>query len=505
MQTTASSFHEEVCGCGCAARTLSIGASIKLAAVEAPIQAHSAALRKELGLADLVLAQILLVVVPDFFGTAVKAGPSHVVLWLLAVVLFFIPLSLVVSNLNRLMPLEGGLYEWARLAFGDRIGFLVAWNLWLFATLYTAVIGLVTMTFLSYAIGPRSAWIASNRWLVVAATFACVGVLILVARAGLGIGKWVNNVGGAIGVLTIGVLILMPLTGVWRGTLHEYHPLRFVLPAMSFFSLSVFTKMTFGALCGIEYVAIFAGESRSPGRDLTRSIFFAAPIIVLLYVFGTSAILAYVSPDAVDVIGPIPQALSLGFSQSSIARFIVPVSVFLLLANYLATFNLNFSGNARLPMVAGWDRLLPEWFTKLDEKHRTPVNSILFVGVVGLLASFAVLIGVGVQEAYEFLLNISFTFYGLAYLVLFAIPLLVKKDSGFRPKLWLRFAAVAGLLVTLVFVLLSIFPIITVENQTSYIVKTAAVLLGANTVGLLLYRLGSRNHVRASSGNSTAG
>jgi high-affinity Fe2+/Pb2+ permease len=59
--------------------------------------------------------------------------------------------------------------------------------------------------------------------------------------------------------------------------------------------------------------------------------------------------------------------------------------------------------------------------------------------------------------------------------------------------------------VTLVFVLLSIFPIITVENQTSYIVKTAAVLLGANTVGLLLYRLGSRNHVRASSGNSTAG
>jgi amino acid transporter len=73
------------------------------------MQAHSAALRQELGLADLVLAQILLVVVPDFFGTAVKAGPAHVVLWLLAVVLFFIPLSLVVSHLNRLMPLEGGL------------------------------------------------------------------------------------------------------------------------------------------------------------------------------------------------------------------------------------------------------------------------------------------------------------------------------------------------------------------------------------------------------------
>jgi glutamate:GABA antiporter len=475
-----------------------------LAAVEAPIEAHSAALRKELGLADLVLAQILLVVVPDFFGTAVKAGPSHVLLWLLAVVLFFIPLSLVVSHLNRLMPLEGGLYEWARLAFGDRIGFLVAWNLWLFATLYTAVIGLVTMTFLSYAIGPRAAWIAANRWLVVAATLGCITVLIIVARAGLGIGKWVNNAGGAIGVLTIAVLILMPLAGVWRGALHEYHPLRLVMPAMSFFSLSVFTKMTFGALCGIEYVAIFAGESRSPGRDVTRSIFFAAPLIVLLYVFGTSAILAYVSPDAVDVIAPIPQALSLGFGHSGIFRFIVPVSVFLLLVNYLATFNLNFSGNARLPMVAGWDRLLPEWFTKLHEKRRTPVNSILFVGLVGLAASLGVLIGVGVQEAYEFLLNLAFTFYGLAYLALFAVPILARKDRGLRPKLWLRFASGAGFLVTLVFVLLSIFPIISVENQTNYIVKTAAVLLVANALGLLLYRLGNRHPLSASSGNSTA-
>jgi amino acid transporter len=357
------------------------------------------------------------------------------------------------------------------------------------------------MTFLSYAIGSQAAWIASNRWLVVAATFACISALILVARAGLGIGKWVNNVGGAIGVVTIGVLILMPLAGVWRGTLHEYHPLRLAMPAMNFFSLSVFTKMTFGALCGIEYVAIFAGESRRPVRDVTRSIFFAAPLIVLLYVFGTSAILAYVSPGAVDVIGPIPQALSLGFSQSGFARFIVPISVSLLLANYFATFNLNFSGNSRLPMVAGWDRLLPEWFTKLDEKHRTPVNSILFVGVVGLLASFAVLIGVGVQEAYEFLLNISFTFYGLAYLALFAIPLLVKRDSGLRPQLWLRVAAGSGLLVTLLFVLLSIFPIISVENQTNYIMKTAAVLLGANALGLLLYRFGTRRSDAPSTGS----
>ena len=52
---------------------------------------HSASqsLRKELGFRDLIFASVLLVVIPDFFGTAVKAGPSHVLLWLLAIVFFF--------------------------------------------------------------------------------------------------------------------------------------------------------------------------------------------------------------------------------------------------------------------------------------------------------------------------------------------------------------------------------------------------------------------------------
>src|SRR5271157_1672436 len=88
---------------------------------------HGGALRRELGIWDLALAQILIVIVPEFFGTAAKAGSTHGILWLLAIATFFVPQALVVARLNRLMPLEGGLFEWARHAFGDRVGFLVAW------------------------------------------------------------------------------------------------------------------------------------------------------------------------------------------------------------------------------------------------------------------------------------------------------------------------------------------------------------------------------------------
>src|SRR5205823_12996606 len=104
---------------------------------EADVEARSASLRRELGVTDLALTQILFIVGLPWVGVAAKLGPSHVVFWLLAIVLFYLPSAVVVAYLNRLMPLEGGLYQWAKLGFNELVGFLVAWNLWLFAILNT--------------------------------------------------------------------------------------------------------------------------------------------------------------------------------------------------------------------------------------------------------------------------------------------------------------------------------------------------------------------------------
>ncbi len=457
---------------------------------ETEVQAHSAVLRKELGLFDLVMAQVLLVIVLDFFGTAAKAGSSHVAFWLVAFVLFFIPLAMVVAHLNRLMPLEGGLYEWARLAFGDQIGFLVAWNLWLFVTLYVAVIGLVTTTFVAYALGPAAAWMASSRWLILSVSFALILAMMLMAALGLRVGKWLSNVGSIATLITLVVLIAMPLLNRWHGTLAAYHPLRLVMPPVTVFSLSVFTKMMFGALSGFEYVAIFAGECRNPARNLTRSVLITAPFIALIYIFATSSILAFVSPDAVDVVAPIPQALRLGSQAFGFSGFLVPLAIVLLFVNYPTSFSVYFSASARLPMVAGWDHLLPAWFTRLHAKYKTPVNSILFLGAVTLAGSVAALIGVGPQEAYELLLTWGFTFYAIAYLALFAIPFLSAKERGLRPGLWLRAAAVSGFLMTALYVALSIFPIVDVQSSWGYSMKIAAVVVGANILGWLIYRAG---------------
>jgi len=475
---------------------LSGNSSSGLAAAEAQLQSNAGALRRELGLSDLVLAQILYIIIPEFFGTAAKAGPFEVALWILAVAVFFIPEAFLVAHLNRRVPLEGGLYEWARLAFGDSVGFLVAWNLWLYGVIYMALAGLITTSFIGYAFGPKAAWVAETKWLVLAASCVLIVGFVFLARAGLAIAKWVTNTGAVLTLLVLAALVLAPLFQA-HGPVAKLGRLHLAMPPLSIFTLSVFSKMTFGALCGFEYAAIFAGECRNPERNLARSVMITAPFIVIFYILGTSAVLHFSSPDAVDVVAAIPQALSLTFHSFGLAKTIVPLSIMMLLVNYLATFNINFNGCSRLPMVAGWDHLLPAWFTRLHPKHKTPVNSIFVAGGVAMVASVVALAGVAEQEAFELLLVCAFTFYAIAYLALFAIPLLARKQLGIRPAAWLRIAAISGFVVTLLYIVLSIFPIVDVQSSWKYSIKTAAVILGANLIGVWLYRwrMKSRNNL----------
>src|SRR5258708_2704016 len=127
---------------------------------------HAGELKRELGLRDLVFTQILFVAGYTNLGTAAKLGASHVMYWLLAIVLFYIPLAMVVIHLNRWRPMEGGLYQWAKAAFGPLTGFLVAWNLWLYAIALMSELGVVTSTGLAYVIGPGGEWIAESKWLI---------------------------------------------------------------------------------------------------------------------------------------------------------------------------------------------------------------------------------------------------------------------------------------------------------------------------------------------------
>jgi amino acid transporter len=423
---------------------------------------------------------------------AAKLGRAHVAFWLGGMALFFLPLAAVVIWLNREMPLEGGLYQWAKAGFNEFLGFLTAWNLWVYAVINVPGVLFVVPTDLSYMLGPRGAWLPASRVATVLLIGALTAVIVWVAVRGLALGKWLHNAGSAMVLLAYVILLPLPLFARWLGHAVSYTPVPWQTPSLDWFSLAVFGQMTIGGLSGFEYVAILAGECRNPARAIGRSVIVSAPIIVLMFILGTSTVLAFVGDQPINIIGPIPQTFRLAFGNTGPMSAIAPLAIFLLLGRAIASASLSFTGLTRLPMTAGWDHLLPNWFTALHPRWRTPTYSILFVGALIVVILLASTLGVAEQEANQVLVNASSVHYGIAYIALFAIPLFGRRDLRERLPRWAPGVAAAGLLSSVVAVLIAVHPIVNVVSQTAYAFKIAGTVAVSNAIGVWIYWSGRK-------------
>jgi len=352
-------------------------------------------------------------------------------------------------------------------------------------------------TNISYAIGESAAWMPNSKWCVSLLSSALVIGLGWTAVRGLALGKWVHNVGGLVMLLVYGALIALPFIGLARGELRQYHPLQIAAPTVSmFYCLNIFTKLSIGALSGFEYVAILAGETRSPARDIGRSVIIASPIIALAFILGTSSVLAFVGNNSIDLIGPVPQTLRLGLRSFPIAGAIASAGIILMTVRTISSTSVHFTGTSRLPMVAGWDRLLPVWFTRLHPKYKTPINSVFFVGIITLVIAISSQIGAGIQEAFQLVDNAANVFYGVVYLLLFAIPIFGTSSVRSGAPVWLRVASACGCGVSLLAIFFTVYPIIDVPNPLIFGTKIAVVAVIANAIGAAIF-LGARRKCSA--------
>src|SRR5579862_68648 len=245
------------------------------AEIQSPVQ-HG--LRRQLGLGDLVLAQVLCVVGSSWVGVAAGLGRAPTLFWIGAMLAFYLPMAASVIGLNREMPLEGGLYVWALRAFGRLGGFLTAWNILIYAIAVTAAILYAVPSEIAYLIGPSAAWLPESRLISLAIVTATVAGVTLAAVLGLDVGKWVQNIGGIAILAVFATLILLPVWGLARHQPIHWSPLSFAAPPRDLRTMALFGQITFGGLCGLEYVAILAGESRQPARTIAPPARLAPPL-----------------------------------------------------------------------------------------------------------------------------------------------------------------------------------------------------------------------------------
>jgi glutamate:GABA antiporter len=254
----------------------------------------------------------------------------------------------------------------------------------------------------------------------------------------------------------------------------------------------LFGQMMFGALCGLEYIAILAGESKSPERTITKSVWIASPIICLMFILGTGTVVAFVPRGEINFIAPIPQTLRIALGNRGIGNLFAMAAILLLQIRLLGAVSYLMTGVSRLPLAVGWNELIPAWFTRLDRRWKTPTNSILctsaFIFVLILLAS----VGVHAQEAFQLLSNASLTHYEVSYLAMFAIPLVGAAALRRTLPRWLKWTSIVGLCSTSFSLLISAYPFVSVVNPVSYAVKIIGTLLVSNLVAFTFYKMRTR-------------
>jgi amino acid transporter len=462
-----------------------------------PLEHH---LQRQLRLRDLVLAQVLTVVGSAWVGLAAGLGRAQTVVWLLALVSFYLPMAVAVFYLNRAMPLEGGLYVWARRAFGDALGFMTAWNIWLYALSSIATILFQIPSEFSYMVGPSAAHLPESHTFVYSLLGVLVALLAWSAVRGLSLGKWIHNVSGASMILAFTLLILAPGWAMLHGHPVHFAPFTFELPHTDKESLALIGQILF-ASSGLEYIAILAGETHSPARDISRSVVIATPIIFAMFMLGTGSVLAFhnANPDtAINYIAPIPQTLRLAFAGSGLATLIARFTILLLQIRILGASSYLFTGVTRLPMTAGWDHLAPHWFTRLHPRFRTPSNSIYFT--TALVAAMLVFgsLGVRAAEAFDVLNNASTEFYVLAYIAMFTIGLFGAHHLRRHLPGWVVAWCGLGALTCVVILVLNAYPFVDVASPMGFAAKIIGTVAGANILGFVFYRRAANHKLEAS-------
>jgi len=387
-------------------------------------------LQQALGVNDLVLLNIAAILGVRWLSTAAQMGPASLVLWLLAVLIFFIPSGLTVMELSSRQPGEGGIYLWAKAAFGEQHGFIAGWTYWVNNLFYFP--GLLLFIAGAFLFLGGSEWLgfADNAGYNAAFSLAVLWAVIATNVIGLQRGKWIHNVGA---ISTTVVFVVLAATGIWAwteyGSATSFSTASFAPDIGNFGTLTFFATMTF-AFAGLELGPAMGGEIRNPARSIPRAMLISGLIIAFIYIVGTAVLLIAVPEGDVQVITGIPQALAAIGERIGLPG-LAALGGALIVLSTTGGLGAWVSGVARVPYVIGIDRYLPKALGSTHPRWGTPHVALLTQGVVVSLLLMAAVAESTIEEAYVMLLDMSIILYFIPFLYMFAaLPVLRLKARG---------------------------------------------------------------------------
>ncbi|HET8922656.1 MAG TPA: APC family permease [Candidatus Acidoferrum sp.] len=420
---------------------------IALPAIEAQETPH---LRRVLGKWDLVLLFVVAIVNLNVAPTIAANGGVTVWLWLLALVLFFWPQGIAVIELGHRFPGEGGVYLWAKRVFGDFNGFFSGWCYWTNNIFYVPTVLLYFVGISVYVAGPRARGLADNPWFALGASIVLLVLLVSLNVVGLGVGKWVNNLGGIGTAITATILIGLGSVVLFRfGTTMSASDFRITGDIRLVGSFGV---ICFG-LVGLELASIMGDEIQDPRRTLPGAVLWGGLISGLLYIGATLTLLLAVAKQDIGVLQGVVQAVSHMAEQVRMSWIISPFAL-VLSVSIAGIASAWLSGSARIPFVAGLDSYLPQGLGKLHPKYATPYVALVVHASFSAIFLAMSFVGAGVKEAFVTMLDLAVVLQLVPFLYMHGAMLKLAKHAapeegeGYYSKTTLLIAGSCGLATT---------------------------------------------------------
>lgn len=426
-------------------------------------------LKRVLGRRDLVLLFVVAVFNLNVVPSIAANGGVTIWLWIISLILFFWPQGIAVVELAHRYPGEGGVYLWAKEVFGDFHGFLSGWCYWTNNMMYVPTVLLYFVGVSVFALGSGHAGLADNKLFALSACLALLIVLVVLNIVGLGVGKWINNIGG-IGTFVAAALLMGLGLIVWTrfGTTVAWFD--FQIPANPRFVLNSFGVICFG-LVGLELASVMGDEIQDPEKTLPGAVAWGGLLSGILYIGATLTLLIAVSKSDISVLQGIVQAVTRMAGQVGVPWITAPFA-FLLSLSIAGIGSAWLGGSARIPFVAGLDSYMPRWLGSIHSKYRTPYAALLVHAGVSLLLVLMNFWGSGVQESFQRMLSLAVVLQLVPFLYMFGALLKIAMDKGFQParygKNTLLLAGASGLLTTTLGIGLAFFPAQQISSLASY-------------------------------------
>jgi amino acid transporter len=428
-------------------------------------------LRRVLGRSDLVLLFVVAVFNLNVVPSIAANGGVTVWLWLISLMLFFWPQGIAVIELAHRFPGEGGVYLWAKEVFGDFHGFLSGWCYWTNNMMYVPTVMLYFVGVSVYALGASHESLADNKMFALSASLLLLIILVVMNIVGLGVGKWINNL-GAIGTGIAAIVLIGLGAVVWLRFGTTVTSSDFAIPANPHFVLNSFGVICFG-LVGLELASVMGDEIENPQKTLPGAVAWGGVLSGLLYIGATLTLLIAVSKDNISVLQGIVQAVRHMAARVGVPWIVAPFA-FLLSVSIAGIGSAWLGGSARIPFVAGLDSYMPAWLGKVHPKFRTPYAALIVhasVSMILVILNFS-FSGAGVQETFQKLLSLAVVLQLVPFLYMFGALLKMAFQTPFvrgrYTRMTLILAGASGLLTTILGIALVFFPAQQITSLWSY-------------------------------------